>query len=200
MRYEKFNNIEVIGQVGVSPVGDDTKLIAKRAAQIKGKLVLDVGTGTGFIPIYLACLGRQCQGVDINEYAISCAQQNSNLNRVVCKFYQSDLFSQVKDKFDLITFNPPFGNTSGRRLSKLLEVIKSLIPKDNDLFIKLSFVMIRQTRRKLIERFLNSAKKHLKKNGCVLILLYPPELKLIEGYTHSTIGKYKDFSLVSLSF
>ena len=37
----------------VSPVGKDTKLIAKCVAKLKFKTAIDIGTGTGYIPIYL---------------------------------------------------------------------------------------------------------------------------------------------------
>lgn len=198
MQHEEFNDIRIVGQIGVSRVGDDTKLIAKVASKIKCKSVLDVGIGTGFIPIYLSSLGCKCAGVDINKFAIFCARKNARINKVNCKFYFSDLFEKVRGKFDLITFNPPFGNTSSHSFTRLLEVIKSVIPKDNDLFIKTSYLVIQKQRRKLIKRFLEGAKKHLKKNGQILILLYPPETRLIEGYSHRKLGRYKDFSLIAL--
>lgn len=198
MLYRKFRSIKIDGAIGVSPVGDDTLLIAKIASKVRCQSVLDVGMGTGFIPIYLSTLGRNCVGIDINEYAIFCAKKNAIANNTDCQFIVSDLFSRVKGKYDLITFNPPFGNTSRNNATKLLEIVKSLIPKDNDLFIKLSYLMIRGSRQKLIKRFLTSARKNLKKNGQVLILLYPPEMRLVKNYQHKKVGKYKDFSLVAL--
>lgn len=198
MLYKKFNGIRIGGRIGVSPVGDDTKLIAKVASKIKCQSVLDVGTGTGFIPIYLSSKGRRCIGVDINEYAVFCAKENARNNNIHCEFYLSDLFTEVNGKFDLITFNPPFGNIHSRGLTKLFEIIKSLIPKDNSLFIKMSYMMVGTRRQKLIKRFLQAAKSHLRKNGRILILLYPPEMHLIRKYSYRTAGKYKDFSLVVL--
>ena len=200
MQYSAFNSIKIRGAIGVSPVGGDTLLIAKTASKVKCRLVLDMGTGTGFIPIYLSSLGRKCIGLDINEYAILTAKKNATANGVNCNFYLSDLFTEVKDKFDLITFNPPFGNTQSLAVTKLLEIIKSLIPKNNDFFIKISFFLIYKSRRKLIERFLKSVRKYLKKNGRVLIFLYPPEMFLVKNFMPQVIGKYKDFSLVSLRF
>lgn len=200
MLYKKFNGIRIGGRIGVSPVGDDTKLIAKVASKIKSQSVLDVGTGTGFIPIYLSSKGHRCIGVDINEYAIFCAKENAHNNNIHCEFYLSDLFTEVNGEFDLITFNPPFGNTHNRGLTRLLEVIKSLIPKDNSLFIKISYMLVKTRRQKLIKRFLQAAKRHLKKNGRILILLYPPEMHLIKKYSYQTVGKYRDFSLVVLRF
>lgn len=200
MIYREFNNIQILNCLGVSPVGLDTQLMTEKAAKIKIGRVLDIGTGTGFIPIYLSSLGYTCQGVDISEYAVSLAHRNSLINNTHCKFYCSDLFGNVRGKFDLITFNPPFGNTSSYKLTKVLEVVKSLIPKDNDLFIKLSFLVVGRTRRKLIKRFLHEVEEYLAKDGSVLIFLYPSETDLVAKYLHRVVGKYKNFSLVLLRF
>ena len=200
MKYSEFGGIRIKGMIGVSPVGDDTKLIAKVASKIKCQSMLDIGTGTGFIPIYLSNLGRKCTGLDINEYAISCAKENARINNVDCVFIRTDLFKKVKGKFDLITFNPPFGNSRSQKITKFLEIIKSLVPKDNNLIIVISYWLIKKSRQKLIERFLRSVRKFLLKNGQVLILLYPPEMHLIRNFPHQIVGRYKDFSLVALQF
>lgn len=199
MRYKQFNGIQIDHALGVSPVGDDTLLIARYAAKLKATHVLDVGTGTGFIPIYLATVGRICTGADINEYAIRCAQRNAKKNNISCTFCKSDLFKDVNGTFDLITFNPPFGNTSSPYLTKIVEIVKSLIPKDNDIFIAVSYLLIKKQRMKLIKRFLKESPLSLRPHGNILILLYKTEVPLVRHLTHTIVGKYKDFSLMQLS-
>ena len=74
--------------------------------------VLDMCTGSGCIGISLALLMPRLKVdlVDISSEALSVAQKNIdmyNLNdRVRC--IQSDLFSEVKNKYDMIITNPPW--------------------------------------------------------------------------------------------
>lgn len=76
--------------------------------------VLDLCTGSGCIGITLALLAPNIKVdlVDISSKALEVAQINVNnfsLNdRVKC--IQSDLFSNVQDKYDLIITNPPYVN------------------------------------------------------------------------------------------
>ncbi|EKD23631.1 MAG: hypothetical protein ACD_81C00210G0003 [uncultured bacterium] len=80
--------------------------------EIKGKSVLDVGTGTGIHAIVAAKRGaRSVVGIDISEEAVACAQYNSNANGIseVVSIVQSNLFEKVKgETFDVIIANLPF--------------------------------------------------------------------------------------------
>lgn len=197
MRYNAFKNIEIQDCRGVSPVAGDTTLLAYEAGQLKPKKVLEIGTGTGFVPIYLSKLGITCDGTDISDAAIACAYDNAKRNKVIVSFLVSDLFRNVTGKYDLILFNPPFGNTSGASV-KYLELLKSFIPKKNDFAIWLSYFMIAKQRRKLIVEFLHEAKKHITKNGSVLLFLYTREMDIASSYRYIVRGTYKNFSLVQI--
>ena len=80
--------------------------------------VLDMCTGSGCIGISLALLIPRLKVdlVDISSEALSVAQKNIdmyNLNdRVRC--IQSDLFSEVKNKYDMIITNPPWFEESAK--------------------------------------------------------------------------------------
>ena len=112
--------------IGVASVFDDTLALSQIASrEPKGK-ILDMGTGTGYVAIYLSKLGFSADGADINPNAISIAKKNARKNGVNCNFFISDLFSNIKNKYDIIVFNPPLGNEKG---SKFSEIIKSLIRK-----------------------------------------------------------------------
>lgn len=73
--------------------------------------VLDIGTGSGCIACMIAKLTEaQVIGIDISNEALSTALDNSSKMGVFNKaiFRKSDIFSNVKEKFDLIISNPPY--------------------------------------------------------------------------------------------
>ncbi len=78
--------------------------------KIKGKNCLDVGTGSGYQAIELAKRGAdKILAIDINPKAIEAAKKNAlkeNIKNI--EFIESNLFSKVKDRFDLIIFNAPY--------------------------------------------------------------------------------------------
>jgi 16S rRNA (guanine1207-N2)-methyltransferase len=72
--------------------------------------ILDLGCGYGVIGISLALLNPSSfvTMVDINERAVDLAGKNIKLNNVTnARVTQSDGFSNVMDKFDMIVSNPP---------------------------------------------------------------------------------------------
>lgn len=78
--------------------------------------ILDIGTGSGCIPIALskACRNWICYGIDLSDKALELAQENALENEVDVTFLQGDLFnlSAAREidnlKFDLIVSNPPY--------------------------------------------------------------------------------------------
>lgn len=185
MAYRDFNNIIVSNYLGVSKVGDDTLILAKLAGRIRAKRVLDMGTGTGFIAIYLASLGRDVEGVDILTSSIDVAVKNAQKNKLKIRFYQSDLFSNVEGTYDLIVFNPPVGTATTPATTILIEKIKSVIPRIA-LFAKIYMFIFGNQRKKLVERFLKEARAHLKQKGTIIMFLYKTEVDLLSelNYTY----------------
>jgi methylase of polypeptide subunit release factors len=83
--------------------------VARRA--IRGKRVLDMGTGSGVVGIHAEHAGAFVLALDIDPEAVLTARMNALRNgcrNIECR--QSDLFSSVtRDEwFDLIAWNPPF--------------------------------------------------------------------------------------------
>ncbi|MFX0031883.1 MAG: HemK2/MTQ2 family protein methyltransferase [Promethearchaeota archaeon] len=85
------------------------------------KNVLDMGTGTGIIAIFLLSIKKYYPNFkstiyasDILKEAIDCAKLNEGLNdfQEEIIFLQSDLFKSfpqsLKQKFNIIIFNPPY--------------------------------------------------------------------------------------------
>ena len=75
---------------------------------IKGK-VLDVGCGYGVIDIILSKLtNASYEGVDVNRRALHLADMNAKLNNISnIKFYESNCYENVNDKYDVMITNPP---------------------------------------------------------------------------------------------
>ncbi len=92
---------------------NETELLAETATQlirleVKAS-VLDICTGSGCIAISLAKFTRaNVCGSDISEDALKIARFNAKLNLLNVEFFQSDLFSEVNGRYDVITANPPY--------------------------------------------------------------------------------------------
>lgn len=87
----------------------------------KVKYILDMGTGTGIIAIFLQMLSSQLLSLnpkiyasDILKEAIICAKNNKKINNFKgeIRFIHSDLFKsfpkKLTHKFNVIIFNPPY--------------------------------------------------------------------------------------------
>ena len=72
--------------------------------------ILDIGTGSGCIAITLNKLLNSCDitGIDISSEALEVAKENNIINNTNVKFIESDIFSNVSDKYDVIISNPPY--------------------------------------------------------------------------------------------
>ena len=79
--------------------------------------ILDLGTGTGIVAIFLELLNMfpsQIYASDILQNAIKCAQMNEKRNSIdkKIKYIHSNLFesfpNHLKDFFEIIIFNPPY--------------------------------------------------------------------------------------------
>ena len=88
---------------------EDTFLMLRNLKKISGK-ILEIGTGSGIISIYLAKNNKnEVYASDINKKAIENAKTNAKLNSVRIRFIVSNLFEKIpKKKFDYIIFNPPY--------------------------------------------------------------------------------------------
>ena len=72
--------------------------------------ILDIGTGSGCIAITLNKLldNSMVTAVDISKDALDVARENNKINNTDVNFIESDVFSNINDKYDVIISNPPY--------------------------------------------------------------------------------------------
>lgn len=78
-----------------------------------GDKVLDLCTGSGAIAVAVACEAAKDKtvavtAVDISEDALEVARENARVNKANVNFIKSDLFENVRGRFNVITANPPY--------------------------------------------------------------------------------------------
>ena len=104
-----------VGEGVLIPRGD-TEILVETILEKQESLrtILDIGTGSGCIPISLSHYGdfESILAVDISPKALGYAVKNAAANHAEISFYESDLFSNVlaewKGHLDAIVSNPPY--------------------------------------------------------------------------------------------
>ncbi|MFA4820264.1 MAG: HemK2/MTQ2 family protein methyltransferase [Candidatus Aenigmatarchaeota archaeon] len=132
---------------------EDSLLMAKAIEKLdlSGKTILEIGCGSGFLSIIMAKKGALVTSADINSEAVKATKENAE--RLGCNLtsFDSDLFSNVTGRFDLIVLNPPY-----------------LPVEEGETDITYAGGA---TGREVIERFVSKAKDHLKPEGIILLLI-----------------------------
>lgn len=93
----------------------ETEYLLEKVINISKKIfsniinILDIGTGSGAISIVLKNeLNSNVTACDISKKALNVAINNAKINNLSIKFIESDIFSNINDKFDIIISNPPY--------------------------------------------------------------------------------------------
>ncbi len=95
------------------PETEEMVMMAVAAAE-EGGAILDLCTGSGAIAIAaykeLEKRGKPCKvtAVDISAEALELAKENAAANGADILFIQSDLFTRIRGRFDIIISNPPY--------------------------------------------------------------------------------------------
>ncbi len=129
---------------------DDSFLLQKYVIKYsKNKDVLDIGSGSGIQAISAKKVGaKSVLATDINKKAVN------YISSLGITAIHSNLFSNIKEKYDLIIFNPPY------------------LPKDKLEDKKTSIITSGGNRGdELTLKFLNQAKNHINKNGFILLII-----------------------------
>ena len=137
---------------------EDSFLFAENLNLKEREWVLDVGTGCGILGVLAAKKAVSVVAIDVNPYAIRCAKENSNLNKVRSKidFLQSDLLGALNANatFSLILFNAPYLPSDEGEASSWIG--RSWAGGANG--------------RRVVDRFISEVATHLKPNGRVFLM------------------------------
>ncbi|MFR6221882.1 MAG: peptide chain release factor N(5)-glutamine methyltransferase [Anaerococcus sp.] len=154
------------------------------------KKILDIGTGSGAISLALSKNLKDSKiiGVDISKKAIDLANENKiklNINNV--EFKESDIFSNIDEKFDIIVSNPPYINKEDfEKLDNKLyyEPQNALYGGEDGLYF--------------YKKIIKNAKNFLNKNGKIYLEIGYDQKdsisNLLEEYGYKQIKSYKDFN------
>lgn len=103
----------------------DAVLLAYFATVRPGDRVVDLGTGTGVIPLLLVARTRKVKiiGLEIKAEIIDMAQRTISLNELTkcISFMEGDIKNSAAilgwGRYDLVTSNPPYARASSGRIS-----------------------------------------------------------------------------------
>ncbi len=151
---------------------EDSELIRKHIKEFAKGIVLDMGTGSGILAKEALKYTKTVYSADINPDA----KQVKGV-----KFIESDLFSNIDLKFNLILFNAPY------------------LPDDegiNDIALyggKKSY--------ETIFRFLRQAKNFLKPNGKILLVFSSfTNKEKVDNFLTKNSWKFKEVDKIHISF
>jgi len=109
-----YNSVINVNESVLIPRFETELLVDKLVKYVKNKFIdevdiLDMCTGSGCIAISLKKeISCNMDAVDISKDALMVARENAVLNKVVVNFIESDLFSNVTNKYNVIVSNPPY--------------------------------------------------------------------------------------------
>lgn len=122
--------------------------------------ILDIGTGSGCIPVALAKNLEDCKlsAIDVSAKALEIAKKNAVLNKVEINFLEFDIL-QVKSlpqQYDIIVSNPPYV----RELEKI-EIQNNVLQNEPHLALFVS----NENPLIFYEKIIDLARQNLTKNG-----------------------------------
>jgi len=169
--------IQIEDSVGVCGVRDDTRALAEAAAQLPGPgRALDMGTGSGYVGIYLALHGWEVDATDVSPRAVELARRNAAANGAAVRVYQSDLFDRVEGTFDLILFNPPM-RPDETEFSRIVTSLLRRSPRISAWLMHLVGHRFERGRYEFLASVLSAARDRLKPGGRVLMGVSADEIE-----------------------
>ena len=76
---------------------------------VKGKKILELGSGSGLIAMLVSKRGAIVTASDINQTAVENGMENSRRNKLSVSFVRSNLFQSLSGQtYDMIIINPPY--------------------------------------------------------------------------------------------
>ncbi len=173
--------LDVRDAAGVCSTEEDTILLAQTCAAhaSAGGRVLDLGTGAGYIAIYLARRGFRVDASDISERALRLARENVARHGVTVNVVYSNLFAATPGPYDAIAFNPPMNPDESEATRWATAFLRrrrwlaNLLMRAFDRFLD-------HSRLPFLEEFLAQARRRLAAGGCIVLELTRLEIDDLE--------------------
>ncbi|WP_373709385.1 peptide chain release factor N(5)-glutamine methyltransferase [Kaistella sp.] len=125
--------------------------------------ILDIGTGSGIIPIVLKkhFPKAEISAIDFSENALKTAQRNADLHQAEIQFIHQDYLNEnLTEAYDVIISNPPYIGIEEE--DEIADSVKEFEPK-MALFSPTSNALI------FYEKIAQDCKNHLAENGLVFL-------------------------------
>ena len=130
---------------------------------LKSSKIIDIGTGSGIIPIVLKNKLPQAKvsAIDFSEKALETAKKNADFHNLDINFiHQNYLQENLSEVYDIIISNPPYIGTDEE--TDIADSVKEFEPK-MALFSPTSNALI------FYEKIADDCKNHLAENGMVFL-------------------------------
>ena len=155
--------------------------------EIRDFKILDVGTGSGIIPITLKKYfpNAEISAMDISEKALEIAKKNAEFHKKEINFIQADfLNTELTEKYDIIISNPPYIGIEEN--IEIEDSVKGFEP-NIALFSPTSDALI------FYKKIAKDGEKHLNENGMIFLeinqKLGKETLELFSNYSESRLIK-----------
>ena len=156
-------------------------------SKIQNLKLLDIGTGSGIIPITLKkhFPNAEISAIDISEKALEIAKKNADFHKKEINFIQADfLNTELTEKYDIIISNPPYIGIEEN--IEIEDSVKGFEP-NIALFSPTSDALI------FYKKIAKDGEKHLNENGMIFLeinqKLGKETLELFSNYSESRLIK-----------
>ena len=156
-------------------------------SKIQNLKLLDVGTGSGIIPITLKkhFKNAEISAMDISEKALEIAKKNADFHKTEINFIQKDyLNTELTEKYDIIISNPPYIGIEEN--IEIEDSVKGFEP-NIALFSPTSDALI------FYKKIAKDGEKYLNENGMIFLeinqKLGKETLELFSNYSESRLIK-----------
>jgi len=92
----------------VYPPSDDSFLLIGSFDVRRGEKVLEIGCGSGIVSMHCTVNGGIVTCGDVNKKAVALTKKNMALNSLDAMVIETNVYSNIRGKFDTIVFNLPY--------------------------------------------------------------------------------------------
>lgn len=102
------SGLSIASDRDVYPPSEDSELLIDALDVRRGERVLEIGCGSGVVSIHCALAGAEVVCGDVNPRAVALTRMNAATNGAVLEAVETDVYSNVEGRFDLVLFNLPY--------------------------------------------------------------------------------------------